>query len=178
MSDSPKYVRLAARLSDGIVADVFGSGWSIAGKDVKEFPEDKAAARFVRQGLDSGKLEPASKAEHEEVHGVENEAEAEMLKQNPDFGKNLQEHKLREATAEGAERLGAGVEARLAEEEEAELAAAEEDRQARLAAQEEAGLNDDDIERQQAGTEKRSSVSKAKKTKKSAKKAAAESTSS
>lgn len=67
-NDDPQYVRLANRLSRGILADVEGSGWSISGLDVKEFPKDNTnAARFVRHALRDGKLEPASRAEHEEV---------------------------------------------------------------------------------------------------------------
>ena len=66
-NDDPQYVRLANRLSRGILADVEGSGWSISGLDVKPFPEGTNAARFVRHALRDGKLEPASRAEHEEV---------------------------------------------------------------------------------------------------------------
>ena len=66
-NDDPQYVRLANRLSRGILADVVGSGWSISGLDVKKFPTGTNAARFVRHALRDGKLEPAGKAEFEEV---------------------------------------------------------------------------------------------------------------
>lgn len=68
MANDPGYVRLANRLTQGMVADVGGSGWSISGFDVLPFPKDSdAAARFVRHELRDGKLEPAGKAEYEEV---------------------------------------------------------------------------------------------------------------
>lgn len=75
MSD-PSYVKLPQRLVGGLVADVDGgSQWSISGLDVRGFPEDPAAARFVRASLNAGKLEPATKAEWDEVHN-----DAEVLK--------------------------------------------------------------------------------------------------
>lgn len=67
MPNDPKYVQLTNRLSQGIVADIGGSGWAISGLDVKEFPTTDAAARFVRAELRSGKLEPVGKAEFDEV---------------------------------------------------------------------------------------------------------------
>jgi hypothetical protein len=66
-SSDPKYVRLSNRLSFGMQADVDGSGWSISGLDVKEFPATDGAARYVRKMLRDGKLEPASRAEFDEV---------------------------------------------------------------------------------------------------------------
>lgn len=66
-NSDPKYVRLSNRLSFGMQADVDGSGWSISGLDVKEFPSGEAAARYVRKMLRDGKLEPASRAEFDEV---------------------------------------------------------------------------------------------------------------
>lgn len=70
MAKDPKYVRLPDRLVGGIVADVLGnSDWSIGGNDVRKFPEDdEFAAEFVRSQLRNGNLEPASKAEWEELH--------------------------------------------------------------------------------------------------------------
>lgn len=71
MATDPKYVRLTSRLARSILADVQGrSGWSISGYNVVPFPdsnENAAAVRFVRKNLASGKLEPASQAEYEEV---------------------------------------------------------------------------------------------------------------
>lgn len=67
MANDPKYVRLSNRLSYGMQADVDGSGWSISGLDVKEFPSSDGAARYVRKMLRDGKLEPASRAEFDEV---------------------------------------------------------------------------------------------------------------
>lgn len=69
MAKDPGHVRLAERLNDRVLADV-NSGWSISGLDVKEFPDPSKypnAARFVRDKLKRGALEPASKAEYEEV---------------------------------------------------------------------------------------------------------------
>lgn len=67
MPNDPKYVMLANRLTNGMVADIEGSGWSISGLDVKEFPSTEGAARFVRHALREGKLEPSSRAEFDEV---------------------------------------------------------------------------------------------------------------
>lgn len=71
-NSDPKFVRLASRLTRGCCADVNGSGWSIAGLDVKPFPETnnargKAQAKFVRKMLGQGYLEPASRAEYEDI---------------------------------------------------------------------------------------------------------------
>lgn len=65
MSD-PNYVKLAKRLTNGMVADL-ESGWSIAGYDVKEFPEDSRQAQFVRGALNDSRLEAASTSEYELV---------------------------------------------------------------------------------------------------------------
>lgn len=66
MTDT-KYVRLADRLANGCCVDI-NSGWSIAGLDVVEVPENHAGAQeFVRINLQRGVLEPASLAEFEEV---------------------------------------------------------------------------------------------------------------
>jgi len=68
MPSDPNYVRITNRLSFGVVADIAGgSRWSISGNDVKEFPKDKTAKRFVRKMIANGRLEPASKSEYEEV---------------------------------------------------------------------------------------------------------------
>lgn len=180
MAEDPKYVRLANRLSRGMLADVYESQWSIAGLDVRPFPEDMRAARFVRNALSDGKLEPASAAEYEEVTEI-NEVADEILRQRPDYRETaalFQEAAIQRAAAEQTARVAEARDADEAAEAEADLAAAQEDREARLKEQEEAGLNDDDIERQQAGSTKRSTTAtKAKKAKKSTKKKADESSS-
>ena len=76
MANDPQYVRLNDNLADhGSLADVTGSGWSIGGMDVMEFPEDveAEACSFVRSKLRLGILEPASLAEFEEAHPEEDE---------------------------------------------------------------------------------------------------------
>jgi hypothetical protein len=74
VANDPQYVRLNDNLADhGSLADVTGSGWSIGGMDVQEFPEDEATASFVRAKLRTGVLEPASLAEFEECHPEEEE---------------------------------------------------------------------------------------------------------
>lgn len=163
MNDDPKYVRLATRLQEGIVADVLGSGWSIAGLDVRKFPEkDKEAQRFVRSRLNSGLLEPASKAEWDEVH--ENPVEDERKKQRPNDVAPVQESKLQqvaaEASAELARKRGVDPEAQFQEDLEADHA----DRAQRLEEAEEAGLNTDDPEEQKAiGTGQKKGGKKGKK---------------
>jgi hypothetical protein len=156
MSDDPKYVRLATRLQDGIVADVNGSGWSIAGLDVRKFPDDKdrAAQRFVRACLNNGKLEPSSKAEWDEAH--ENPAGEEyesQQKSRPDIKKDvppIQESKLQKAAAEASaalrEKRGVDEEAQFQE----DLEADHEDRRQRLQEAEDAGMNTDDPEEQKS----------------------------
>lgn len=67
MANNPSYVRLSDRMVHGLVVDM-ESGWSISGFDVKEFPEDREQARFVKQRLNSGVLERASEAEYDEAH--------------------------------------------------------------------------------------------------------------
>lgn len=67
----PQYVRLATRLSRSVLADVGGSGWSLSGLDVKEFPSRPDAKRFCRKALRDGKLEAASKAEYDEVRALD-----------------------------------------------------------------------------------------------------------
>lgn len=112
-----QYVRLANRLSDRIVADL-DSGWSIAGLDVRKAPDketDPRAAKFVKKALADGRLEPASKAEWDEVHDNEG-VEREALDQRPRAGVvNSQEahiqreaEKKRKAIAEGRNGDGSG----------------------------------------------------------------------
>jgi hypothetical protein len=89
-----------------MVADVNGSGWSIAGLDVKKFPETSEAARFVRAKLNAGVLEPASQAEWDEVH--DDELARELLSQNPHYEQDAsgwQEARIQRAAAKGRARI-------------------------------------------------------------------------
>ena len=67
-NNDPAYVRLVDRLARGCQVDL-ESGWSIAGMDVMEFPDEDQplAVAFVRNALARGVLEGCSKAEYEEV---------------------------------------------------------------------------------------------------------------
>lgn len=147
MSDSVKYVRLAKRLVRGIVADVGGSGWSIAGYDIKEVPEDGTlAARFVRKALADGRLEVASQAEFDLVQ-EENEASAEVVRDSdPERFKVLQEHQIQENAARASQALQEQREEVDPDEDgyEAQMAR----RAALLDEQDELGLNSDDPEEQ------------------------------
>lgn len=64
---TPEYVRLANRLTNGLVVDM-ESGWSISGKDVQPYPERAAQATFVKSRLNRGILEPATAEEYEATH--------------------------------------------------------------------------------------------------------------
>lgn len=67
MSSGQKYVRLADRLARGCQVDI-NSGWSIAGLDVVEYPDEGTLAEtFVKTALSRGVLEYASRAEFDEV---------------------------------------------------------------------------------------------------------------
>jgi hypothetical protein len=155
-NDDPTYVRLATRLQEGIVADVLGTGWSIAGLDVRKFPSSKnrQAQRFVRLCLNQGKLEPASKAEWDEAHdNPAGDEYAAQQKSRPDIRKDvppIQESKLQKVAAEAAEELrskrGVDAEAEFQE----DLEADRQDRLERLREAEEAGMNTDDPEEQKA----------------------------
>jgi hypothetical protein len=87
MSD-PKYVRLSDRMSNGSLVDTY-SHWGITGLDVQEFPTDSASAQtFVRDNLRKGLLEPASKAEFDEVQEA-NEEVASAIHRTEDEAKAL-----------------------------------------------------------------------------------------
>lgn len=78
MASDPKYVRLSVHRSRTMLADVAGgTGWKISGLDVKSFPSNAREADFVRRNLRSGNLEPASRAEYEEVTEAAIEANSE-----------------------------------------------------------------------------------------------------
>lgn len=178
-NEDPQYVRLATRLSRGMVCDVMGSGWSISGLDVRKFPKGNVAQRFVRSKLNAGVLEPASKGEWEEAH--DDALEKEVLAQNPDYRERasaVQESRVQLVAQEAQERLASGRDADLDAEEEERREAQREDREARLAEQKEANLMTDDPEEQKARTEgqtpTRSSKQKAKGKGKSKAKASSE----
>lgn len=68
MPSDPKYVRLADHMSGRQITDIAGgSGWTISGGDVQPFPKKPVQKRFVRQKLAQGILEPAGKAEYDEI---------------------------------------------------------------------------------------------------------------
>lgn len=107
MANMPSYVRLAPRLTKGMVADL-DSGWTIGGLDVRKTPDKKAtpgAYKFVRKALADGRLEAASQAEWEEVHDTE-EIEGESLIGRPRASAlNSQEAHVQRAAAEGRKRI-------------------------------------------------------------------------
>lgn len=98
----PEYVRLADHMVHGLVVDM-ETGWSISGYDVKEYPEDADQAKFVRQKINAGIVEPATAAEYEAAHPQEEQdeqaAEAEhlvqLVKAAAGRGGGAQEHKMR-----------------------------------------------------------------------------------
>jgi hypothetical protein len=109
MANMPSYVRLAPRLTKGMVADL-ESGWTIGGLDVRRTPEKQKAPgayKFVRKALADGRLEAASQAEWEEVHDTE-EIEGEALVGRPRATTlNSQEAHVQRAAAEGRQRIEA-----------------------------------------------------------------------
>lgn len=114
MASTPNYVRLAPRLTRGMIADVENSGWTIAGLDVRKVPDkskNPAAHKFIRKALADGRLEGASQAEWDEVHDTE-EVEGEALTGRPRAtALNSQEAHIQRAAQEGSRRI---VESRLA----------------------------------------------------------------
>lgn len=149
MPNDPKYVRLATRLQGGMICDVQNTGWSIAGLDVKEFPEDRQEARYVRSNVNSGKLEPASKAEYEAAHDTS--LEEEVLRQSPEYHKTasaVQEGALQKVARAAAQRVAAALGVDEDEEYERYLEELQEDRDDRLRQQEEMDLDTDDPEEQ------------------------------
>lgn len=122
MASNPKYVRLANRLSRGMVIDL-NTGWGIAGLDIKEYPEDPHAALFVKRQIDNGKLEPASRAEWEDVN--DDSLINELAEQAREAGNGLQEAHVQRAARETrgeleAARSGRGRASEVEQEEEVE----------------------------------------------------------
>lgn len=112
---NPEFVRLADYMTTGMHQDP-ATGWSITGMDVKPFPEDPAEQRVVRRLINSGMVEAAGTAEHEEAHPEEyeekSEEEAEAARMveivQAAAGKKsgpVQEHKLRAKEQERAARV-------------------------------------------------------------------------
>lgn len=153
MPNDPSYVRLANRLSLQMVADIseFGSGWSISGLDVKEFPEDIDAARYVRLKLGQGVLEPATKAEFEEIHDEDDALEVVARYRDPSQPHPWQEAEVQRVHAERRRQIESKRADESDEEDEEEW-----EGQTRYAEileeQDELGLNTDDPEEQVART--------------------------
>jgi hypothetical protein len=147
MPNDPSFVRLANRLALQMVADVTGgSGWSIAGLDVKEFPEDEDQAAYVRVQLGRGVLEVATQSEYDEVHEEDEAAEVVARFSDPTKPKPWQEAEVQAVHAKKRRSL---EESRESDED--ELSDEEEDDQRRAAIaeeQDELGLNTDDPEEQ------------------------------
>lgn len=114
-TSAPKYVRLAERLNRGIVADIDGgSGWSIAGLDVKEVPDEKkypVAHGFVLSQLRQGKLEASDSGEYDEVQKA-NGLIAEAAAFDPDAGESLNEAAVQNAVTEARVALVEAAKAR------------------------------------------------------------------
>ncbi len=112
MANTPKYVRLAERLNRSIVADVeSGSGWSIAGLDVKEVPDPKTepvAYKFVTDNLRNGKLEASNASEYEVVQAA-NAKVAEAGAFDPETGESHNEGAIQAAVKAAARDLVDGV---------------------------------------------------------------------
>lgn len=145
----PEFVKLAERLTTGMLADVHGSLWSISGYDVKRFPEGEVAARFVRENLNAGKLEEADQEEWDEVHS--GELEAAVLGVHPDYRQTasaFQEAHLQQAAVKTRAQLERNRAARARGEDPEEARQA--DLARRLEEQEEAGIDSDDPEEQKA----------------------------
>jgi len=145
MPSDPNFVRLANRLGLQMVADVTGgSGWSIGGLDVQDFPEDEEQAAYVRQQLGRGVLEPATQAEYDEVHDEDEMLEALSL-QLEASKRTWQEAAVQDIARK---RRRAVVDSREVDEEESEEELDDQRRQAIAEEQDELGLNTDDPEEQ------------------------------
>lgn len=151
MPNDPQYVRLTNRLGLQMVADVTGgSGWSISGLDVKEFPDDEDEAAYVRVQLGRGVLEPATKAEYEEVHDEDDVSEVVARYTDPSGKKPWQEAEVQAASRK--RRVAIEESRELSEDELAEFEDEDEldaqRRQAIVEEQEELDLGTDDPEAQ------------------------------
>lgn len=167
MANDPGFVRLANRLTGGMIADVDGgSGWSIAGLDVRKFPKDnKQAARFVRQNLVAGKLEPASRAEWDEAH--DKSVEEALAEQDPDWRKNAghQEAQIQRAAQAATDKLRSKLDADEEAEYEEFLAWREKDLKERLDSQDDSDDPEEQVERTNPSRKTAASRGKSKKTK-------------
>lgn len=135
---TPSHVRLAERLNRGIVADVeSGSGWSIAGLDVKEVPDaedDPVAHQFVLSQLRQGKLESASAGEYQDVQEA-NSLIAEAAKFDPDAGESLNEAAVQAAAKKARKELALAAAARAESDDSDEFDAKSRDELVRIAAE-------------------------------------------
>lgn len=154
----PQYVRLCKRLTRGLVADVTGgSGWSLAGYDVKPFPEEEEGADYVRRLLSQGILESASTAEYELVQ----EESGKVADTLPEYERqDHQEHQVQDAQRAAIARVKAQREEIDPDEDEYE--ADEARRRAVIEDQKDLGLDSDDPE-EQMRPKQRKSASKGKK---------------
>lgn len=96
----PKFVQLRDELVTGIVCDVddYGTGWSISGLDVKEFPEDEREQQFVRDKLARGVLVEGNQAAFEAIHGAyDRVAESRPVREQGEQLSSWQENKIQAA---------------------------------------------------------------------------------
>lgn len=128
MPNDPRFVRLADHLADSTLSDIAGgSGFTISGRDVQPFPGDEAGQRFVRSRLVQGHLEPAGKAEYEEIQSA-NEVIAEIALESLPADQPLQEGTVQRAAAEAARRIAKSRSAAQEEEDEEDSDTEENDR--------------------------------------------------
>lgn len=94
MATDPQYVKLSHKASRGMLVDLdMGSGFSISGRDVKEFPSDLPSKKYVRRELKRGNIVVASAAEFEEAKDGD-----EAIPSDTELPH--QEHRIREALAQ------------------------------------------------------------------------------
>lgn len=103
MPRDPRYIRLADRLTDGIVADL-NTGFAIAGLDVQEYPEDPAQQAYVRSQMHAGVIEAASAEEFNTIQNT-NEPMRAATADNPPDPSNWQENRIQAAAKETRRKL-------------------------------------------------------------------------
>lgn len=103
MPRDPKFIRLADRLTNGIVADL-NTGFSIAGLDVQEFPEEADQASYVRGQMHAGVIEAASAEEYKIIRGTDEPMRA-ATEDNPTPTSNWQENRIQQAAKETRRKL-------------------------------------------------------------------------